>query len=405
MYILRRIHILYLLALAALAFLPAIIAGCGDGGPPRPPLVAQQNSVVTGDFNSDGRLDLAVTTVFISGAPPGTGQVELFFQDLFRPGFFLQPTAFSVGSDPVQLAAADLNGDGIRDLVVANSGSDSVSVLLNNPSRPGSFFPAVDFPCGPAPLSVAIGDLNRDGIPDIAVAVADGVEILFQNTAVRGVFFPPFFLALEGGAFSVAVGDLDGDLIPDIAAAGADAVHVLFQDPLFPGDFFLPERFAAGLQPNAVAIANIDRDGLLDIAVANVGSSVDGSGASFSVLIQDPAIAGNFLPARNIATSNGARNLAVGDLNGDGFPDIVVASVVFDSPDPGVVSVFLQVPAAPGNFLFSATHPNGFTPQSVAIGDLNVDGRADIAIQDGPSILFQDPLRPGTFFEELLVGP
>lgn len=386
---------------AAIVFVLGIIAACGGGE--TPVTTAEQNSIVAGDFNGDGRLDLAVATGFVSGSTAFSGEVEVLLQDRALSGTFLQQGIFEVGVDPFHVTAADVNGDGLPDLVTANTGSDTVSVLLNNSSRPGGFFSAVDFPCGPGPLSVSIGDLNRDGLPDIAVAVADGVDILFQNPAARGTFFPPSFQALGDGTFSVAVGDLDGDGIPDIAAAGVDAVHVFFQDPIRAGAFFLPERFAAGLQPNAVAVADIDRDGLLDIVVANTGSATDGSGASVSVLLQDPQLAGNFLAARSFATPNGAQNLAVGDLDGDGFPDIVVASVVFKSPDPGVVSVFLQNPAAPGNFLFASTHPDGFTPQSVAIGDLNGDGRPDIAIQDGPSILFQDPLRPGTFFEEVLI--
>jgi len=400
----RHMRIQDMLLAVTVAFVLGIMAACGGGGTP-PATIAEQNSVVVGDFNGDGRLDLAVSTGFVSGSTAFSGDVEVLLQDRAVSGSFFQQGIFSVGIDPFHLAAADLNGDGLPDLITANTGSDTVSVLLNNPLRPGSFFSAVDFPCGPGPLSVATGDLNRDGLPDIAVAVADGVDILFQNPASRGTFFPPAFQALGGGTFSVAVGDLDGDGFPDIAAAGLDAVHVFFQDPLASGTFFLPERFAAGLQPNAVVAADFDRDGLLDIAVANTGSSVDGSGASISVLLQDPQLAGNFLAARSFATPNGAQNLAVGDLDGDGFPDIVVASVVFSSPNPGIVSLFLQNSAAPGNFLLASTHPDGFTPQSVAIGDLDNDGRPDIAIQDGPSILFQDPLRPGTFFEEVLVFP
>ncbi len=408
---LRGTGIRDVLMAAAVAFLLGTLSGCGDGGgaappPPPPPLVIQQNSIAPGDFNNDGRLDLVVASAVISGTSSLPGQVDLFLQDPSRPGFFSIQGVFTVGIDPFQVAAADLNGDGLPDLAVANANSDSVSVLLNNTLQPGRFFPAVNYPCGLGPLSVAVGDLNDDGLPDLAVAVADGVDILFQNPAVRGTFLQPASLALADGTFSVAVGDLDGDGIPDIAAAGLDAAFVFFQDPLSPGTFFLPEVFVAGLQPNAVAVADIDRDGLLDIAVANVGSSVDGSGASFSVLIQDPLIAGDFLPVRNFATPNGAQNLAVGDLDGDGFPDIAVASTVFDPQSVGVTSVFLQDPAATVvSFRLSQTLPDGFAPLSVAIGDLNADGRPDIAIQDGPSILFQDPLRPGRFFNEVLIGP
>jgi hypothetical protein len=396
-----------LLATAA-AFILVTIAACGGGGTPPPVVTAQQNSVVAGDFNGDGRLDLAVSTALTSGTLSIPGQVEVFFQDLAPSGSFSRVISFAVGNNPNQVATADLNGDGLPDLVVANTDSDSVSVLLNDPLRPGIFFLAVAYPCGPAPLSVAVGDLNRDGLPDIAVAVDDGIDILFQNSAVAGTFLlsSPPELAVTGGTFSVAVGDLDGDGIRDIAAAGPSTVDVFFQNPLTPGVFLQPASFTAGLQPNGVAIADIDRDvdGLLDIVVANAGSSVDGSGASISVLIQDPVTAGNFLPARSFATPNGAQNLAVGDLDGDGFPDIAVASVVFSSTAPGVVSVLLQNSAAPGNFLFASSFPDGFA-QSVAIGDLNADGRPDIAIQDGPSILFQDPLRPGIFFNEVVIGP
>src|SRR6266568_1515709 len=203
--------------LAASVALFGTIAACGGGGSGPPPVVAQQNSVVTGDFDGDGRLDMAVATSFTSGSTSLTGEVAVFFQDPLRPGIFPLQRVFDIGFDPSHVAAADLDRDGLSDLVVANTNSDSVSVLLNDPFRPGDFFRAVDFPTGPAPLAVAIGDLNRDGLPDIAVAVDDGVDILFQNPTAPGSFLSPAHLALAGGTFSVAIGDLDGDGIPDIA--------------------------------------------------------------------------------------------------------------------------------------------------------------------------------------------
>jgi hypothetical protein len=238
----------------------------------------------------------------------------------------------------------------------------------------------------------------------MAIAVADGVDILFQNPALPGafIFASPAELGVLDGTFSVAVGDLDGDGVADIAAAGFNDVQVFFQVPLVAGAFFAASVFDAGISPNSVAIADIDQDGLLDIAVANLGLDADGSGASISILIQDPVIAGNFLAVRNTAVSNGAQNLAAADLNGDGFPDIAVASVVLNSPNPGIISIFLQDPVT-GALNLSAAKPNGFTPLFVATGDLNADGLPDIAIQDGPSILFQDPLQPGTFFDEVLL--
>ena len=393
--------------LAAAVSLMGAFAGCGGNEPTSPPVVTRQSSVVAGDFNSDGRLDLAISASISTGSTFLPGKVTVYFQDSAPalPGLFSKRTEFDAGIDPAHIAGADVNGDGLPDLLTANFGSDSVSVLLNDPVRPGSFFPAVDYPGIPASRSIAVGDLNRDGLPDLAVAASDGIYILFQNPNARGTFTAPFRLAIAGGAFSAAIGDLDGDGCADIAAAGRDMVGVFFQNRLIRGALSLPASFAAGINPNAVAIADIDRDGLLDIAVANIGAAPDGSGATISVLLQDPRHVGNFLPASNFNNPKGARNLAVSDLNDDGFSDITVASTEPRSQNPGVISVFLQNPAAPGNFLLPASYQGGFTPLSVAIGDLNGDGKQDIVIQERPGILFQDPRTPGIFFNEVVVGP
>ncbi|HEY5974889.1 MAG TPA: VCBS repeat-containing protein [Geobacteraceae bacterium] len=378
--------------------------GCSDHNDSSPPVVAiRQSGIVAADFNGDGRPDMAVSASLLTGAVASPGEVQLFIQDPLNPGFFLPQFSIPVGTDPAQLAAADLNGDRVPDLAVANESADSVSVLLNSTFQPGNFVSVFDYPCGPAPLAVAIGDLNRDGRPDLAVAVADGIDILLQDPLTPGTFRLPLHLNLVGGSFGVAIGDLDGDGFNDIAAAGQTTVQVFFQNPLTPGGFFLPESFAAGLRPNALAIADFDRDGLLDVAVANLGDSLNGSNASVSILFQDPVVAGNFLPARNLAAPNGTRHLAIGDLNNDGLPDI--AAAFLQAPNQGGVAVYLQTLAQPGNLQLVATYPNGFGLQALAVADLDNDGRLDIATQDGPSIFFQDPLRPGSFFNEVLIGP
>ena len=137
-------------------------------------------SVAIGDLNRDGKPDLAVTNSTASSVSVllGTGT-----------GSFGTKTDFGTGFDPRSVAIADLDGDGNLDLAVANNGSATVSVLLNTTVvSPGSFDPTVDFATGTAPSSVALGDVDRDGALDLVVAnsTTNNVSVLVNTTSSGG---------------------------------------------------------------------------------------------------------------------------------------------------------------------------------------------------------------------------
>jgi hypothetical protein len=142
-------------------------------------------------------------------------------------GTFGAKTDFGTGADPNSVAIGDLNGDGKPDLAVANEPSNTVSVLLGNGD--GTFGAKTDFGTGASPNSVAIGDLNGDGKPDLAVAnyLANTVSVLLGNG--DGTFGAKTDYGTGAGASSVAIGDLNGDGKPDLAVAdyNSNTVSVL----------------------------------------------------------------------------------------------------------------------------------------------------------------------------------
>src|SRR5260370_2965783 len=123
----------------------------------------------------------------------------------------------TAGVSPVSVAVGDVNGDGVQDLVIANFGSNNVSVLLGNGD--GTFQGARNFAAGASPNSVAVGDFNGDGVQDLAVAnltAANNVSVLLGNG--DGSFQAPQAFPTGGlGPRSVAVGDFNGDGVPDLA--------------------------------------------------------------------------------------------------------------------------------------------------------------------------------------------
>jgi hypothetical protein len=143
-------------------------------------------------------------------------------------------------------------------------------------------------------------------------------------------------------------------------------------------------------------VADLDDDGFNDLAVANAGSSVDGSGASVSVLRQNPATPGSFAAAVTVPVAAGARQLAVGQLVGDSRPDLAVVSLVYQAQDqPSRISVLRN--QGSGSLVLTQEMPGPLGANFLAIGDVNADGLTDIVVNDGPALLLQQSTAPGTF--------
>jgi hypothetical protein len=286
---------------------------------------------------------------------------------------FAAPLTLGVGSGPASVAVGDFNGDGARDLVVANRDSNTVSVLLGNGH--GSFQAAVNYAVGTLPHSVAVGDFNRDGITDIAVACAGGwfspgsVSVLLGN---RGGTFQAARNFATSGSTAVAVGDFNRDGILDIVVGNASNLDVGVLLGNGDGSFRTAGHYAQMGRPLSVAVGDFNRDGILDIAVAN--SAMLGGSPGLSVMLGNGD--GSFRPAGSYYVGGSPVSVAVGDFNGDGVADLAVAtSSQFGGSDG--VSVLLSN----GNGTFQARRFNaGNYPNAVAVGDFNGDGRLDLAV-------------------------
>jgi len=225
--------------------------------------------LVVGDFNRDGRPDLAVTTV----NPHAMGV-------LFNHGngtFDIQ-TMYPTDAGPDSLVAGDFNHDGASDLAATNWASSSLSVFLNQGN--GTFAAQVTYATGTLtglypgsgdhPTSVAVGDLDGDGSSDLAVAnSASGTVSVFVNTG-NGTFRPQVMYPVGEGPSAVAVTDLDGDGHPDLALANSGGtVGVLLN--LGDGTFAPQQTWATGINPQSLAVGDLNRDGHPDLVVANSG--------------------------------------------------------------------------------------------------------------------------------------
>lgn len=327
--------------------------------------------VAAGDFNFDGKPDLAVTN-------DGGGNVTILLGDA-AGGF--TPAAGSpigAGTDPSSLAIGDFNLDGKPDLAIANNASHNVTIQLNTcntrPCGSASFaLPAPTFSAGDNPNGVATGDFNNDGKADFAVASQGTKDVtVYLGNGSGGFTSAGSFAALQG-AFSVAVGDLNKDGKQDIVVANAFAavnkVSVLLG--IGDGTFASANNIGVGSAPFQAVIGDFNRDGNPDIATANNTS------ANVSILIGNGA--GGFAPAVNYPVAPHSNGLALGDFNNDGKLDIVSGS-----GDTNNISILLGT--GTGNFAPFTTIDVGRPSAKFAVGDFNSDGKVDVVFTTFSSV-------------------
>jgi hypothetical protein len=313
--------------------------------------------------------------------PTGTG---------IPANFFKPKVDFVCGTSPHAVAMGDIDGDNKPELVLANSNSNTLSVLRNTATLSiidvASFASKVDFASGTFTEHVAIADINGDGKRDLVVVNNNNLSVL-RNTATLGTIDVASFAAkvdfdlVFTGPVFVAIGDVDGDGKPDLVAANSGSNNVaILRNTSTAGSisFAAKVSFATGFTPFSVAIGDVDGDGKPDLVVPNAAV-----GANSVSVLRNTSITGVVSFAAKVDFTTGAtpRSVAIADVDGDGKSDLVAAnsavaattlSVLRNTSTPGIIDL--------GSFAAKVDFATGAAPRSVAVADVDGDARPDLVV-------------------------
>jgi len=351
------------------------------------------DSIVAADFNNDGHLDLATLDI-------GNGQVAVFLNNgngtLQNPSYFTAGFTFNNTQHPTQLAVGDFDKDGNADLVLIANQQSAAGVLLGNGN--GTFQPAAWYVTDNDGTGVAVGDLNGDGNPDFLVSATNSNTLTIALGNGDGTFkgarnYVPYIVSngFSGNVpnpTSVAFGDFNGDGKPDMAVVGQGNSFVTIFINNGDGTYTESANYSSGSSAsvNMVAATDLNHDGKLDLVV---GLNTGGPPSSFSVLLGNGD--GSFQSPVTYAngSNGGVLALALADVNGDGELDLISNAVRTDT------NKFLYVNLSNGNGTFQpgiAATPQlcpgggGGGADYFTVADVNGDGKPDIAAACGANL-------------------
>jgi hypothetical protein len=270
------------------------------------PAGSNPSNLTVGDFNGDGRIDLAT-------ADTGANNVAVLLGN--GNGTFQAPVPFAVGTGPVGLVAGDFNGDGRLDLAASNKDSGDVSVLLGRGD--GTFQGQARYGAGFQPWYVVAGDFNGDGRADLATANALSHDVSILLGLGNGTFLSDLAnpRPAQVNPQGVAVGDFNRDGIPDLATVSYSGHDLFVFLGRGDGTFQEPLRLPTGSTPVWVISADVNGDGIADLVTANCFSS------NVSIFLGRGD--GMFQPAVNYPASAFTDFVIAGDFTGDGHLDLL----------------------------------------------------------------------------------
>lgn len=341
----------------------SVLLGNGDGTFQQPQMIYPNEdedlrTIALVDLDLDGFIDI------LAGAYPS--QVLVFMSQ--GDGTFADPIIHETGLGPFVIETGDVNGDGDLDVLTGNHGEDSVAILLGNSD--GTLDPFFTINTGGRPVGLAIGDFTGEGIPDFAVCLQSQEMLKLYIGRAGGLFRPPVEQYLKGGPSDVQFADLNQDGNDDLLVSnyGLDRLHVFYGRR----DRTLIDATARtlGEHPVFVAVNDLNNDGLLDTIVSNPRSK------NIAVLLgnEDHTIDVN---TDLYEVGEEPRSSIQADFNSDGIIDILAVNHN---------SLTLLIGDGQGEFA-AETPPEWqfYTPDSVAVGDINADGIPDIVVPETDS--------------------
>ena len=316
-----------------------------------------QNTAVIGDFNQDGHQDIA------AAHEGGHNTLSIRFGD--GTGGFYGTTELPVGSHPYNVAVADINGDGIHDLVTTNAGDNSITPILGVGN--GTFIVKPVCDVGFGPISLVIADFDGDGKPDVITANLNANTASFRRGNGGGFFYGTTEINVGSNPYHIAPGDFNNDGKYDFATSNSGNSSVSIRLGNGNGAFSNAPDVSVGLNPVCIAVGDFNEDGKQDFSTTNYVINTS------SIRLGDGS--GNFYGTTEISAGVGAYFVAIGNFNGDVHDDLCIANY-FDN------TISMRFGDGTGGFVSGNDIPVGDYPTCVTIGELNQDNYNDLVVSN-----------------------